>query len=160
MPTNQFGFKFETLFKVRKQDRDQQQRRVAEGLRQISILHQRLLSLNQLMAEHGIRARRLAEQACLDVPEIARQRFWTAHLQRGALETELQIRTLTDKLAQDRRALLEADHHFKVVEKLRDQARSRYQSRQHRLEVREADELNLSRYLQQQGAPGDELSRC
>jgi flagellar FliJ protein len=142
-----FVFRLETLLKLRRQREDRQKRIVAERLRQISRVRSEIELLDRRIAEQ-IRAMRAdANRPSLDVQNLARDRHWLSHLQRGRLEADGHLRLLEARLAQERAVLAHAAREKKVMEKLRERQQTRYLRELECREQAELDELGTVRFV-------------
>lgn len=144
-----FSFRLETVLRLRKRKEDQKKRVVAERLREISNLQDCLMSLNEQIASEIRKTRERAGHAHIDVPEMSQRRFWISHLQRSAGRTESRIRESKEQLTLDRKALAEAAKEYRVIEKLREKQFQKHGEELQRLEILEADEMAINRYLRQ-----------
>lgn len=142
-----FQFRLETVLKVRLQKEDEKKRVVAGRIRELVRMRELLMQLNEQIAASVKDARASILQPRVDVELVSRKRFWTSHLQARVMETELQIKTLENGLADDRRTLAEAAKEVRVMEKLREQAFGRYDRELQRAETLEADELSTQRFV-------------
>ncbi len=153
-----FVFKLETLLKLRQQREERQKRVVAERLREIARVRDELDALDRRIAEQIDAMRSEAGRLRIDVQGLARNRHWLSHLQRGRLESEGRLHALEARLAQERAVLAGASRDKKVIEKLKERQRDRYNRELDRREVNEANELGTLRYLRQRRAEGIEES--
>ena len=150
-----FNFPLETVLKLRKQKEDQQKHVVAQRLREMSTLRDKLMSLNEQIAMELRKTRDNAVHAHLDLPDLSRRRIWVSHLQRGVLEKEFRLRKMEEQLTRDRDALAAASKERRVLEKLRETRRKEYDRKLGGAELQEADELAICRYIQSQHSEGE-----
>jgi flagellar FliJ protein len=142
-----FQFRFETLLKIRQQDEDRHKRIVAERLRQITAVRERLESLHRQIGDEEQAIREGGSPGMIDMQQIVRHRHWLGHLHKGVLESESALRALEARLAQDRAALAEAVKRRRVLDKLKERQHEHHRAAEERQEVNAADDLTTVRYV-------------
>lgn len=142
-----FVFRYETLLKIRRQREDHHKRIVAERVRQITQVRDRLASLRGQIGdeEHAIRAGQ--EPGMVDMQQIIRHRHWLGHLHRSVLESESALRALEGRLAQERAVLAEAVKQRRILEKLKERRLDRHRQDEMRNETAAADDLTTVRFV-------------
>jgi len=142
-----FVFRFETMLRLRRQREDERKRVVAERLRQIARVEDRLASLHRQLRQEAEAIRAAQQPGRMDMQMAVRHRGWIGHLHRAVLEAQGQLRGLEARLAQERAALAEAARLRRVLEKLKERRREQFMQEQERIETRAADDLNTVRYV-------------
>jgi len=141
-----FTFRFETMLKIRQQREDEQKRVVANRLRQIGRVRERMASLNRQITEEMRAVRDGQEGGAIDIQQVMRHRHWLGHLHKGVLEAEARKRFLEARLAQERVVLLEAVKQRRILEKLKERRLQRHRVKEEKRETREADEMATIRH--------------
>lgn len=141
-----FRYRLATLLKLRERARDERKRQLAEALAAEAALDAREKQLDRQMQQIAQQVRRTAGRGTVDVDRIVQAQRYDAVLkaerqlldrQRGLLQAELEKR---------RSALVDATQDVRVLEKLRDRQRARFEREQQRIEIREGDEIALRPY--------------
>jgi flagellar export protein FliJ len=150
-------FRLEPLLKIRHLEEDRAKRVVAERLRQIQGLQQRIAAVDQQLLEAGQTMRSLVLTGRLVPLEASRQRGYIGSLQvrRFTLLAEMQMQD--QKLAVDRAALAEAGKKRKILDKLKERQAQRKLRLENLAEQRASDEMGVLRFVHQPQDAGDGL---
>ena len=147
-----FKFRLATVLKLRKQREDEEKRAVADRLREVQKARRRRGSLEEQINFEIESMRSTVGVGVIETGRIARHRHWLSHLNRQALETDGEIRTLQAKLAMGRGKLAEAAKQCKVLEKLRERQLDRHRRALAKQDQQDTDEIATMRYAYQQEA--------
>ena len=142
-----FAFRLQTLLKLRQQVEDQKQRVVAELVQQINQQQQEALELNAAMREQGeiLKGQRAAGK--IDVAWFGNYRSYVTHMQQAIQQRVQTVQEIQKKLMVARHALAEATKETKVLEKLKQRRRERYDHELQLAEAREQDEISTNMFL-------------
>ncbi len=141
-----FAFHLETLLELRQRREEEQQRVVAQRVRELERLRQRREQIERQFGREADEVRSERSSGVLNIQHIARHRHWLTHLQRSLLAVEGEMRTLEARLAQERAVLVELSRERKALEKLKERRALRYKQEQNRREQREQDETAVVRH--------------
>jgi len=142
-----FTFRFDTMLKIRKQREDQRKRVVADRLREIGRIQDRMASLHAQIENEVQAIRTGQEPGTIDLQQAMRHRYWLGHLHKNSLEIEARLRYHEAQLAQERAALAEAAKQRRILEKLKERQWNRYLQEEDKRETMEADEMSTIRYV-------------
>ena len=141
-----FKFRLETVLKLRKQNEDKHKRIVADRIRQLNAVRQRMAAQERQIALEAEAVRSSRARGTICVEALARGRHWLTHLQRSLLETQGHARVIKAHLAQERSELARAAKEAKALEKLKERQRQRHDQQERRAETRELDEMSILRF--------------
>lgn len=142
-----FVFRYDTLLRIRKQREDEQKRVVAERLREIAQVRERLNTLHHQIDEETRAIRTGQEVGTIDIQQVMRHRHWLGHLHRGLLDAVGRERFLEARLSQERSELTERMKQRRILEKLKERRLLHYQAEVDRRETRENDEMATIRFV-------------
>jgi flagellar FliJ protein len=139
----QFRFKLEAVLKHRTAIEREKQRLYALALAAFKELEDQLKALNQTMqtANDDIRQNRLVGR--LDVAFITAHRRFLLGMQRKAMELVAAMNKAQQEVDRTRQAMAEAAKARKVLEKLRETQKQRWQEEVSRKEMIAADEVAM-----------------
>lgn len=143
-------FRLEPLLKIRRMEEDRAKRVVAERLRQIQTIQQRIVSVDALIVEAGQVMRSLILAGSIVPLEATRQRGYIGRLQGRLLETHMELQQQQALLVQERSALAEASKRSKILEKLKERQEMRRLAAESLAEQRQSDELGVLRFAHEQ----------
>ena len=141
MAQRQFQFRLEALLEMRALVEKEKQRRVAAIQGEIQALVRQIQEANtQIGAENrSLSSRELTGR--LDMAYIAHEKKYVGNLQMRIVQAMQKIAVLEKTLAGARAELLEAARAKKVIEKLKEKQRTRWQMEQDRKEAGLMDEI-------------------
>ena len=142
-----FAFRFDTMLKIRRQREDQHKRVVAERIRQIAQVNERIAAIDRQIHDEIAAIRSGQESGTIDIQQVMRHRHWLGHLHRGGLEMAGRLRFLEARLAQERAVLAEAVKQRRILDKLKERQWNRHRIEEDRRETRESDDLATVRYV-------------
>ncbi len=141
-----YTFRFETLLRLRQQREDEEKRVVASRLREIHRLEQHQQSLLGRIEQQTDLTRSLLTCEEVEVEKLKMGRHWMVHLRRGVLEAEAELTKHKAMLAHERANLMAVARNRKILSRLKERRRDRYDAEQNRLEQLEQDEMNTLRF--------------
>ena len=144
-----FKFRLEVVRKLRKRKEDECRRMVGERFRLIGEMRGRIGGMNeQLRRERGavrelVEARDGAESSPrpVDVTQLRRHHVYVNHLRRCIAEANRELADQQVELAREQALLTEASRDLKVIDKLEERQRARYELGVRRAELAESDEI-------------------
>ncbi len=142
-----FRFRLETVQKMRERERDVQRRALAERLRAIDAVQQRIATLNRGLTDDTERLRKARPVGPMDVSCIRLHlihRGWLHHSVRAAHEEMTQRQT---EVGKERGRLADASKRLRVIEKLRERQWARHRAAAAREEQASMDEAALHLHL-------------
>lgn len=142
-----FRFRLETVLWLRQRQEEQAKRAVAEQLGRIGRVRREAGLLEDRIGQQISAMRAGPWVGWLDVMQMAGHRRWLSRLERGLLELRERLGQLQAELARQREALVEASKRAKVMQKLKDKQRARYEWMLNRQEIAETDELTAARWI-------------
>jgi flagellar protein FliJ len=148
-------FRLESLLKIRRLEEDRAKRVVADRLRQIQRIEQRIVSLQGQLVEAGQVMRSLVLAGSIVPLEATRQRGYMGRLLQRLLETQMELRQLQAQLVQERAALAEASKRCKILDKLKQRQEQRRIRLENLAEQRASDEMGVLRFAHAMLAAGD-----
>ncbi len=141
-----FRFRLEVVRRLRKQDRDEQRRVVAERVGAVSRVERRLVDLNEQLRGHVDQTRRAQHVERLSVDSLRTHHWYKGRLHREILETEGELTGCVKELDTERVSLADATRRLKVIEKLRERQWTRHQLQARREEQSANDEMALQNF--------------
>lgn len=141
-----FKFRLETVLKLRKQNEDKHKRIVADRIRQLNAVRERMSAQERQIASETEAVRTSRARGTISVEALARGRHWLTHLQRSLLETQGHARVIKAHLAQERSDLARAAKEARALEKLKERQKQRHDQEGRRAETRELDEMSILRF--------------
>ena len=145
-----FQFRFETMLKLRRRREDEHKQVVAERLRQIRAVREKIASLEDQVQQQTDAIRGHTSAGTIDLQQVMRNRHWLGHLHKGILEAQARTRFLEARLAQERVQLAEAAKQRRMLEKLKERQQERYTHEQNHRDTRELDEMATVRFVYEQ----------
>ncbi len=143
----QSKFRLEPLLKIRKLEEDRARRVVAERLRQIQAVQQRIAGLDQQLREAAGTMRSLVLAGRIVPLEASRQRGYIGSLQMQRLTTIAELEAQRQALVADRAALAETGKRRKILDKLKERQHLQQVRRESIAEQRANDELGVLRFV-------------
>ncbi len=146
------GFKFslQTLLRLRKQDRDEQRRVVAQAIRAVAGSQARVSLLTGDLRETVSSVRSEQQDDSLNLVAMRRHQFYRSWLHQQIIDAENEVAENRQLLDQQRAKLAEATKQLKVVEALRDKKLARYNEKMTRALRIEEDEIGAAMFLRNQ----------
>ncbi|MBN1436468.1 MAG: flagellar export protein FliJ [Sedimentisphaerales bacterium] len=142
-----FEFRLQTLLKLREQVEGQKKRVVAELVQQINQQQQEALELNAAMREQGEILKKQRASGQIDVSWFGNYRSYVTHIQQAIQQRVQNVKEIQKQLMIARHELAEAAKETKVLEKLKQKRRERYDYELQLAEAREQDEISKNIFL-------------
>jgi len=144
--------------KVRKAREDEQQRVVADWVRQVDEARREMAQWRVELTRSVTDAERRRRRPHLDVKMAMHGLMWTEHLNRRIALHEERVGGLADSLAIAKRELTRRAAEVKAIEKLRERRRKAHRLMEQRAERAQADELAVQLFLRKQARAGATVS--
>jgi flagellar FliJ protein len=141
-----FRFRLEVVRRIRKQAQDVQRREVADAVRSLSAVQDRLAALEGQLHVTVNQTRETQQAGLLDLMSLQRHHLYRGWLHRRRVEVREELVRHEEQLDERRARLAEATKQLKVVQKLREKQKTRYDRRMQRQEQAAYDEAALQIY--------------
>jgi len=135
-----FNFRLEPILKLRKQQEDQKKRAVGDLLAEINALQRQALEMADAIRRQD-RALRQNVRGTVDINWIAYYQGYVTHLRQSISQKIDEVAQIQKKLVQARHELTEAARQTKILEKLKEKRKQRYEKELRRREIGELDEI-------------------
>ena len=145
-----FRFSLEVVRRVRRQAQDAQRRAVADAVRTVTAVENRIEQLTRELADTMDRTRDVHRPGRLDIASLRGHQFYRGHLHRRILESGAELSGRQTELQRERAKLAEATKQLKVIEKLREKHWQRHLTEVRRAEQAAFDEAALQVYRREQ----------
>jgi flagellar export protein FliJ len=139
-------FRLEPLLKIRQLEEDRAKRVVAQRLREIQAVQQRIARVDEQLVEASGTMRLLVLAGRIVPLEASRQRGYMGSLQMQRLVTLAELQGLQGRLVADRAALAETSKRRKILDKLKEHQHQRRIRLVNLAEQRASDELGVLRF--------------
>lgn len=147
---NGFRFRLEVVRRLRRQALDAQRRVVAGAVRSVARAQDRIAQLAQELRGSMYEARDAQQARRVDVVSLRAHQHHRGWLHRRILESEHELERKEAELNTERDKLAEAMKGLKVIEKLREKRKLRYDTAMRRREQAAYDEAALQLYRRRQ----------
>lgn len=146
-----FRFRLEVVETLRRRARDAKRRVVAEKVRVVADIEQRITRLTGVLAE-GADVCRASQQmgGSFDIADMNQYVLRRGWLEQSIAAAEDERQRGQVELTKSQASLADASQHLRVIEKLRQRQLSRYRAENARREQAQNDEATLQRYLRRQ----------
>lgn len=142
-----FRFRLNTLLRLRDTHRDERRGELADAYRVDDVLRAEGAEVD---AELAANRRSLAlEPGEIDVDALLAAQRYELVLRQRLAAIDAQRKIVAAEIDRRRLALVEADRDVKVLERLRERDRSRFQQQQDRREAARLDETALTRWMRE-----------
>ena len=146
-----FRFRLEVVRKLREQGRDAQRRVVADALRALNSVEERIDRLTQELRGTLQRARSEQRVERLDVASLRAHQYYRSWLHRKIMEAGIELNDKTLRLDRERTKLGEASARLKAIERLRERRWQRHRILLRREDQSTTDESALQLHQRQAG---------
>jgi flagellar export protein FliJ len=146
-------FRLEPLLKIRHLEEDRAKRVVAQRLREIQAVQQRIAKVDEQLVEASGTMRSLVLAGRIVPLEASRQRGYMGSLQMQRLMTLAELQGLQGRLVADRAALAETSKRRKILDKLKQHQQERRIRLEDLAEQRASDELGVLRFAHERLDP-------
>lgn len=141
-----FRFRLETLRRIRQQERDRQQRTLANAVRNVESAGRRLATIAQQVEDAAVLTRFDRQRERLDLASIRATHLYRGFLEQQLAQERIALGRTTADLDAHRAKLGEATKNLKVLENLRDRQWRRHRVEVARQEQAEYDEIGAQQY--------------
>lgn len=141
-----FRFRLETLRRIRQQERDRQQRTLANAVRNVESAGRRLATIAQQVEDAAVLTRFDRQRERLDLASIRATHLYRGFLEQQLVQERIALGRTTADLDAHRAKLGEATKNLKVLENLRDRQWRRHRVEVARQEQAEYDEVGAQQY--------------
>ena len=148
-----FRFRLEVVRRLRKQAQDAQRRVVAGAVRSVAEAQNRLTELAGELRSTVGRTRETQRARRIDVVSLQRHQLYRGWLYRRRMEAREELGRRHVELDRQRENLAEATKQLKVIEKLREKQKMRYDLRVERQERAAYDEAALQTHRRRYAGP-------
>ncbi len=142
-----FKFRLQNLLQLRRQQEDQKKQAVGALLAQIHEQQRQSLEMAAAIRKEGEKLKRQYQEGKVDLNWVGHYRLYVTHLQNAINERIKNVAQIQVKLNAARQELVEAAKQTKVLEKLREKQKQRYDKQIRRREGQQQDEISASGYL-------------
>jgi len=148
-----FQFRLATVMKLRQRLRDEQRTELAMAFEAETVLRETNSEINAQL--EGVRnvVRELLSGGSLDVDKLLSAKRHDVELRTRQHELQQHARQLEAEIERRRAALVEADRDVRVLEKLREKQRAKFNADQQKRENRLLDEINSHRFESEDKVP-------
>lgn len=150
-----FRYRLETLLRLRIAVRDERRAELAKAQRAEDVL---LGQLDDLEAERNdlvTRSRRLAAPGPADIDGLLRSHRYELVLKAQGRQLAEQLKQVRAEIDRRHAALVEADRHVRVLEKLRERKLAAHQTSEAKIENKQLDDMATMRFARQRA--GEEV---
>ena len=147
-----FRFRLDVVERVRRQERDQHRRIVAEAVRAVRQLEDHLASIGHQMRRRVDEMILAQSHASLDVALVRTQEYHRNWLHRQVVNARVELERRQDDLTSKRGELAEATMQLRVIEKLRERQWQRHVMEVKREEQSISDEIAVTRFVRASSA--------
>lgn len=141
-----FRFRLETLRRIRQQERDRQQRTLANAVRNVESAGRRLATIAQQVEDAAVLTRFDRQRERLDLASVRATHLYRGFLEQQLVQERIALGRTTADLDAHRAKLGEATKNLKVLENLRDRQWRRHRVEVARQEQAEYDEVGAQLY--------------
>ena len=142
-----FRFRLEVVRRIRQQAQDAQRRVVADAVRAVGAVEQRIDRLTQTLSNTVEQARDAQQERRLDLVSLRGHQFYRGWLHGRILESHAELSRRRTELDRERAELGEVTKRLKVIEKLREKQWNRYLKEIRREEQAAFDESAVQTFL-------------
>jgi len=136
-----FRFRLETLLKLRESARDARREQYAQAQEAEKIIEGQQREIDEDLRNAKLSTHKALEPGTVQVDALLHSHRQERMLQAQQATLHEQRKTIAEAVQQRRESLMEADREVKVLEKLREKKKVQHQQEQHRLEVKQMDEI-------------------
>jgi len=142
-----FRYRLKGLLRLRQQEEDQRKRKV--GMLQTVIQEQqnRVLEMAAKLRKEGDSLRQQYQTGKVDLEWVSHYRCYVSQTQQAINRRIVEVTNIQKQLLAARRNLTEAAKKRRILEKLREKQKERFNSQLHRFERIEEDEISTRMYL-------------
>ena len=142
-----FRFRLEPLLRLRRQQEEQKKRAVGVLIREISEQQRQALQMATAVRQEGENLKHQYAQGRVDLDWAGHYRRYVSHMQMAINQRIEAVTQIQQRLQLARQELAEAAKNTKVLDKLKEKRRQRYDHELGREETRELDEVAAQGYV-------------
>ena len=142
-----FQFRLQPLLKLRKMQEDQKRRIVGMLLAEINEQQQQALEMAGAVEEQGRLLKKQRAEGSVDLEWFASYRSYVMHMQRAINERIEKVTQIQKQLVGARRELAEAAKQTRILDKLKEKRKTRYDRELAKSEIRDQDEISTNMFL-------------
>ena len=143
-----FRFRLETVLKLRRMAEDAKKRAVGDLLNEIHGHQRAAVEMDAAIAAAGRDLKQRHVSGKIDLGWVGNYQAHVGHLRRSIAQRVEMVTQLQQRLAGARRELSEAAKQTKILEKLREKRKQRYDDELSRAEGNELDDVATRSFLQ------------
>jgi len=148
-----FDFRLQPILELRRRQEDQKKRAVGSLLADIARQQQQALEMAQEVRQQGRILKKQFAGGTVDVGWISYYQSYVGTMYRSIAQRIENVSSIQKSLAIARKELSEAAKQTKILEKLREKQKLRYDDRLRRAETNLIDELGMNAYCRSLGSP-------
>ena len=141
-----FNFRLQSLLRLRKQQEDDKKRVVGNLLTQINEQQQQALQMSQSIKTQGEKLKEQYASGCVDLDWVSHYYRFVSHTRMAINQRILNVTEIQKKLTVARRELAEAAKQTKILDKLKEKQRKRYDRKLKLLENAQTDEIGANTF--------------
>ena len=142
-----FRFRLESVLKLRRLAEDEKQRAVGGLLSEIHDRQQEAVELDLAARAAGGELKERNHSGRIDLTWIGNYQSYVSHLRAGIAARIDMVAQLQQRLTESRQELAEAAKQTKILEKVKEKRKQRYDDEIKRLETREQDDIATRNFL-------------
>lgn len=144
-----FKFRLATLLRLREFARDERRTKLAQAYQADEIIAQEEQRLMRDLGELETRSREASRPGPLDVDQLLETRRYELVLTAQKQHVRQQRQAVQAEIEKRRRALVESNRGVRVLEELREKQLRRHRGNEHKLEIKQLDEVAQQRSRQE-----------
>ena len=141
-----FRFRLQSLLVLKKQRENEKKRVVGNLLSEIHQQQQEALEMAQAIKTEGEKLKQQHDQKQIDLEWMGHYQIYVQHLQLSISKRITKIAQIQQQLAAAREELAQAAKEAKILEKLKEKQKQRYEEQLRRRETIEQDEIATNLY--------------
>jgi len=145
-----FNFRLQPLLRLRKQQEDDKKRVVGNLLAQINEQQQQALELSQNIKTQGDKLKEQYAAGCVDLEWVSHYYRFVSHTRMAINQRILNVTEIQKKLTVARNELAEAAKQMKILEKLKEKQKKRYDRKLKQMENAQTDEIGANAFTWKQ----------
>jgi len=144
-----FKFRLENLLRLRRQEEDQKKQVVGILMSKIQEQQQQALEMAAAIQQEGQKLKQHYTEGTVDLDWVGHYRVYVMHLQQAINERIKKVAEIQEKLKVAREELVKAAQQTKILEKLRERQKERYDRASQRIETVQQDEISSSVFVRE-----------
>lgn len=136
-----FRFRLATLLRLREQVRDDRRRDLAEAYRVDQVLQEQQEQMSAELDRQRASCRQAAGPGPVNIDQLVDSQRYEAALKVELARLQHQRQVVAAEIERRHRALVEANHEVRVLEKLRERQAEQHRQDQERLQMKQLDEI-------------------